>query len=394
MPMTPTIAFLSGGRLFLCRPGSRPEQVESLFGQDLLDEQTRIRERHEWKARTDPGRMMGGAMWPNTPDAGARPIRISSAAPAFQAGEWLYALDMGEVGGLFIHEAAERAERRLFHHHRLHLRHLAAHPDGERIAFSQPSDDGVAHIAVTDPAGKRLHTVTEGDSLDETPSWVPGSPDSLLFQSAGIGRDTQGRLAGVGAYHIGRLDLSKGSLETVLEQEGSDLLMPRADAEGNLYFIRRPYVRASGPSLGNMLLDIALFPVRLLWALVSFLHFLSQMFAGKPLITAGQVKKEGPDERFVTLHGMALDARKAEKEARKGEPAALVPRTWQLVRRGPSGVEQVLADHVAAYDLCPDGAVVFTNGSAVYLLREGNRELLCTGARIEAVKADPRECGP
>jgi hypothetical protein len=377
--VNPTLAFLADGKLFLWRDGSEPTPVESPFAQEALDEQARIRERHEWKAKTDPMRM-----GPMTDLAGLRPIETSGVAPGFAAGEWLYALNLVGVGGLFAFQAGEGTERRLFHHARLHLRHLARHPERPLVAFSQPGEEGFAHIGVTDPDGKRLETVTEGDSLDEAPAWVPGRPDCLVFQSAGIGRSREGHLAGLGPYHVQELDTARGDLRTLWEDPGFDFLLPRVDDSGALYCIRRPYRKHAGPALGAVVLDILLFPVRLVWAFVAFLNVFSQLFTGKPLITAGPTRREGPDSRAVMLHGMLVDARRAEKEARKGEAPGLVPRAWQLVRRAASGQEQVLAEGVAAYDLGPDGSVYWTNGTAVFHRpAAGPQRELCRANRIE-----------
>ena len=50
---------------------------------------------------------------------------------------------------------------------------------------------------------------------------------------------------------------------------------------------------------------------------------------------------------------------------------SLVPRTWELVRRNAQGQETVLATNVASYDLLPDGAVIYSNGRAVFMLAGG-----------------------
>jgi hypothetical protein len=40
------------------------------------------------------------------------------------------------------------------------------------------------------------------------------------------------------------------------------------------------------------------------------------------------------------------------------------------VRRSRNGSEQVLATNVASYDLLPDGALIWSNGRAVFMLDE------------------------
>jgi hypothetical protein len=52
----------------------------------------------------------------------------------------------------------------------------------------------------------------------------------------------------------------------------------------------------------------------------------------------------------------------------------LVPRSWELVRLPPSKRAdqlQIVAWHVAAYDIAGDGTIVYTNGYDVLSWRDG-----------------------
>jgi hypothetical protein len=69
-----------------------------------------------------------------------------------------------------------------------------------------------------------------------------------------------------------------------------------------------------------------------------------------------------------------------------GAGAALVPKTWTLSRRRMGGADETLATNVVSYDLCPDGGVVYTNGSTIYrLASDGAREEICAARLIERV---------
>jgi hypothetical protein len=65
----------------------------------------------------------------------------------------------------------------------------------------------------------------------------------------------------------------------------------------------------------------------------------------------------------------------------------LVPATWQLIQRSAGGTEQVVAKHVLSYDLCADGAIVYTDGVKVQHLRDGDAEptTIAEGKLIERV---------
>jgi hypothetical protein len=155
-----------------------------------------------------------------------------------------------------------------------------------------------------------------------------------------------------------------------------------------VYFIRRPYQPDGAPvSPWKVALDVLLFPFRLARAIVHFLNFISLMFARKPLMTAGGPPKEGPDQRYLMLWGKVIDAEKTLRQNRKDDGDALVPKDWRLIHRDSDGKETVLATRVVAYDVSPDGRIVYTDGSRAYARDPGEsnwRELL-RGKLVERV---------
>ena len=386
--MRGTVVYLAGGKLFLARAGAEPEPIESPFAQELIDDAARTREKNEWKMRSQTGRLMsGGGLFggDTTEDATARRIHFSGVTRGGQPGTLLYSLDTEAVGGLFRYDIGASHEQRLFHRNAFRARHLARHPDLDLVAYSIVSEDGLTNIGVSDPDGKGMQVVTEGDSVDESPSWVPGPGQRLVFQSAGIGRDQQGHLAGLGPYAVQMLDLDRGELETVLEDPKTDYMLPRRSGDGALYFIRRPYQAVRVPGVLPILKDLLLLPVRLVWSIFGFLNFFSMMFSGQPLTTSGGPKRDGPSPRYLMLWGKVIDAEKAERASKRGGPAGLVPKDWELVRRAQDGTEEVLAQSVVSYDLTADG-VVYTNGSAVFHRPlDGGRKQLCSGKLIEHI---------
>lgn len=387
--MGPVVAYLANGKLFLKQEGQSALPIESQFAQEMIEQAIRSRERNEWKTRSQTGRLMSGRPLlgdTDDEDPTARRIHISGITRGDPEGTLLYALDTDRVGGLFLYDPSEGSERRLFHNPNFRARHLSRHPAWGMVAFSLHADDGTSSIAVMEMNGSGLQTVTEGDSLDESPAWIPGTESKLVFQSAGIGRDPAGHIAGIGPYAVQLLDLDQGDLTTLLEDPAKDFLLPRMAGNGSLYFIRRPYQPVRHTPILAILKDALLLPVRLVWAVFGFLNFFSLMFGGKPLMTAGGVKREGPSPRHMLLWGKVIDAERAERQAKAGSPAALVPRDWELVCRSPAGAETVLAQSVISFDLCDDGGVVYTNGTGVYYrTSDGQTESVCDGRMIEHV---------
>lgn len=176
-------------------------------------------------------------------------------------------------------------------------------------------------------------------------------------------------------------------METVKEADEFDYLSPRMSSGGDLYYIRRPYEAAGRVSGCRVMRDVLLFPVGLVMAFVHFFDWFSMVFRQKPLLTASGPKREPNEARHMMLWGKLIDADKAMARAKSREDAPLVPKEWTLIRRGADGKEVEVAQNVAAFDLAPDGSIVYSTGSAIYHVPAGggNGELICQGRLIEQV---------
>jgi hypothetical protein len=207
----------------------------------------------------------------------------------------------------------------------------------------------------------------------------------LVYQSTGIGRNSAGFIVARGTYGIMKLDLISGEIDTLLEDDSYDYLLPRQTAEGTLYYIRRPYEPISKPaSLLAIIRDAVLFPFRLVMAFIHFFNWFSLVFRRKPLLTACGPPKEAPDSRYMMLWGMMIDAEKA-MQSRNGTSKSLVPSSWKLMKRTVDGNETEIASGVLAYDLATDGAAIYTDGSTVWRWADGKSEPVCTGKLVERV---------
>jgi hypothetical protein len=178
-------------------------------------------------------------------------------------------------------------------------------------------------------------------------------------------------------------------MDMLVEEDDFDALAPRMTADGTLFFIRRPYQPLGQPvSPLKMATDILLFPFRLLRAIAHFLNFFSIMFSQKPLMTAGGPPKEGPDERFLMLWGRVIDTQKILRSQKPGDGGALVPGSWQLIKRTSDNTETVIARNVISYDLCGDHSIIYTDGASVFHVTEaGVSTRIGQGKLIERVAA-------
>jgi hypothetical protein len=366
-PWEHTLAFISGGKLFYQAPGQELRELQSPHVQAVMDRMARSRQLHGWKEGTAFARSFTGRNLHN----GADGVGIQATSVQFTAHDRvLYFLRDDSVGGLFEYDLTHHTEKRLLHRQNLSLEDLRLHPDGHQLLCAQHGRNGTANVVVMSAEGNNYRELTGGDTVDTAPAWVPGESDLVLFQSTGLARNPGGYVIAHGPTSIQMVNTAAGSLTVVLEDPRVDFLQPRVGANGFLYFIRRPY---EAPRYGakNALTDTLMFPFRLLRALFHYLNFFSLMYTRKPLITASGPALQA-DLKEILVKGKRLDAEAALRSGvRLNGVPSLVPASWELVCRSPQGEEQVLASHVASFDIADDDAIVFSNGYGVFALDGG-----------------------
>ena len=377
-------AYVANGLLFVRERDGEVRQVHSDYAQQAADRRERPRHRHGWKQGTSFGIAANGGM--RSFDPVDRPIVATSAAWDREGG-LLYFLKDEHVGGLFRREPESGREQRVLLRQNLALADLCLSAEGTRLAASMQHGDGIANIVLMNADGSELREVTGGDTIDTAPTWIPDAPKRLLFQSSGLARNAQGYIEAQGHASIQKLDLDTGSLSPILEDPAYDYLRPRVDPAGSLYYIRRPFAL---PTYGasKVLLDVLLFPFRLLRAVFHYLNFFSLMYSRKPLTGASGPEVQA-DMKQILLQGKRIDAEKALREARpvNGVPS-LVPDDWILVRRSQAGEERVLATNVASFDLAPDGTVMYSNGRGVFVIEpDGRSSVAMSGELVGEVAA-------
>ena len=387
--MNDCLAYIANGRLFTNRDdGETPnhQEVTSQFGQELKERLLKIKRQHEWKTQGRGGQFMGGGMVWGAENNGSNQVHptISSVCTGAAPSEYFYSLQAGDVTGIF-HINTETGDEKRHSHSTEHIVHsLHFSPEAEKLVCSVSGNEGLKNLALYDPQRGGFRELTEGDSLDTCPRWVPGTASEIVYQSAGIGRNRDGIWIDNAAASIERINLETGDISTIAAVDGSDLLAPQITSDGSLYCIRRPHKELKERGLGGTLLEILLLPLRLLQAIFGFLNFFSAMFSGKPLMTAGGPEKKGPDPKQLFLYGNLVDAEQARIEAsKKGEELpSIVPRSWELVRfkltEGETATEpDTLAKGVIAFSATEDGKILYSNGSALFeTTQNGKRKVL------------------
>jgi len=374
--MNSHLAILSQGKLLLLGPDTDEEPVISDFAENLKKRLRVSEDRARLRTGTSAAFMRGGL--PMAPAASVEDTfraEFTCVAPGTQPGEICYAIDAGEVRGLFSFEVADKYEQRLLHGPDYRFAAISTRDteDGPQWLVAAAQDHGVSRIGMFIPkAGGCVREITEGDSIDSYPAWHPGDANRLVFQTCGVARHHRTNAwLGLGPASIQRVNLRTGDMEPLIEDAHFDYLCPSFAPDGMLHYLKRPYQPFHQPSIWRFLLDILLFPWRLLRAIFAFLNVFSMFFSGKPLQTAGTPPpRDGPDPKSVFLYGRWVNMEKQMRDASVDELVDLVPKNWELIARQPDGSEKVVCSNVMAYALGKGGEVYYSNGKGVFVIRK------------------------
>ena len=389
--MSHSYAYLSQGQLHL-KLGDEPVRpIDSKFGESVRERAAQIHNRNSWKTQGTGAKFMsGGLLWGRQPgDPTDIRVDITGISSGCKPGELYYSLSTDDIGGVFLLRERATDELRLLHTADFRVRRLAAGPEQDSIACVVHRKGGGSCIAVMRSDGTEMRDVTQGDTIDDAPHWVPGRARELVFQSSAIGRNRAGFAVTQAPFAIHQLNLEASTVTTLAEDPKFDLLTPQISTDGSLYYIRRPYRDPNQPpGPWRAALDLVLLPFRLLYAIFQFLNFFTVRYTGNTLTTTGNARQKHADLRKMMVWGNMLDADKAADRADDGTPA-LVPKSWELIRRRKdSNAEEVVAKGVLCYDLYQDGSVLYSNGGGIYRVDlKGSTERLAKDALIEQVVA-------
>jgi hypothetical protein len=378
------LAFLSKRKLHVRMDGVT-KTLESEFERNVRERIASIERRNAWKTQGSGARFTG-AWQPRGTAPSDVPVLVTGLT-AGPDGALVYSMETDAVSGIFLREAGGE-ETRLFHTAEFRIRHAALHSDGAMLAATAFHKESMqSNIALLPLHGTEFSEVTEGDSFDQAPQWIPGPGRRIVFQSAGVGRDAAGRFSGLGPCAIQQLDTDSGELTEIASEPGHDLLQPRATADGSLYYIRKPHeTTTADASLLGSIMDAALFPFRMATAVFQYFNIFSMMYTGKPLVTNKGAAQRRLDPRHAFILGNLANAQMIAVP--EDEAQGLVPASWELVRRSPEGRTEAIAKNVLAFDVAGDMTIVCSNGTAILRIGEdGRSEPLLQGELIDRVLA-------
>lgn len=358
------ILYTTGDALWLAENGTSYE-LPSYRAQQYLATIERIAEGKAWKTTGRGAQFMGVAEAQRPADA----VKPEFCGIALYKDEFLYTLRLDASGGMYRRTFSEKAEMEghIVSGNDVRLGVIASH--GDHVAACMHYPNYQSHIGLYTLPSSVCEEITGGDSVESSPSWSPDGR-SVLFSSCGIGRGERGIAYSPNVIMEYRVNAER--METLLEDEKFDLLAPKRDEAGNLWYIRQPYKleQEERAGFGQIFLDVLLFPIRILKAIGGFLNVFSMLFGGESLQQNSQrnrdVKSKQKSEKDLFFEGNLIHAEENQKENRRSgeEYPGLLPRSRVLVRRTPEGNEEIVAKAVLDYCLCSDG-VIYSNGSHI-----------------------------
>ena len=381
----PTLAYLAQGNIRLKKGNEAARTVDSAYGNAIREKAVRAQQKNSWKGAGNDGSPFSGAiLWGKAAMNQDIPVLITSICGSRQPGNLVYSLESGSLCALLEVSQFGADEQRLWNDNNTQIRHVSVSSSTGDLVFSVIHQNGTANIGVKIHGEGGFKELTEGDSFDTAPRWVPGDAKKIIFQSAGIGRNHRGHFARLGPFSVQELDTERGEMTTILEDRGFDYLAPQVLTDGRMFYIRRPYAEHERLHPLRVLKDVVLFPFRLLYAIFQFLNFFSAAFTGRKLTSAG-----GPKARDLHLKQMMIWGNLVHAQAHadaKDEDADLVPKSWELCCRDANGETKTIASGVLAYDTDESGNVVYTNGNAIFLLdANGSRRRILKEQMIQQV---------
>lgn len=300
--------------------------------------------------------------------------------------EYLYTVQVNDVSAILKKDYLTQAEQYVLHSNK-QLFKGADFNNGGTILTAVSDDRQTSHIASFNIERGDLNVLTSGDSVDENPSFSH-KDGSILFNSRGVGRNQYLQKVSEGNSTLFRISAGFfSSTDEIMCEENIDLVSPKEDKNGNLYYIRKPHKLKKASDFS--VLDIILMPFRLIYNLFRLLFFLSNVGRKSKKKTDEQSSGNNPymtptqSERDLYIMNEKINIEKEEKaNTKKGDKhPGFAPRSFELYKQSPDGAKTKLKSGVLDYDITPDGTIVFTNGR--YIIRlDGESETVLTKDRL------------
>lgn len=331
--------------------------------------ETRVKN-DEWKYTGEGARFRGDY---DTYRAKKETVRAYVNSVQIEGEKVVYAFTVNGSSGVYRKDVTDEKARE---------EHILSSSDSEILTLHRGAEntyavtvrgDGVtSHIGILYGASSELKTLTDGDTRDGNAYFSATERNTLLFDSAGVGRDSDGNFSGKYAPAvICSLDLGTMEIKEIFGEKELSCTKPKQAADGTIYCIQRPNKEKRG---GNPLLEIVLIPYRIIQAIVMFVQAFVTMFTGKSMTSGGSNPARGreTDSRKLFVDGNLIEAEKELKRNKrfKDKEYGFIPMSWKLVKI-ENGKAVPIKSGVCDFDLCKDGGLYCTNGKHIFYIKDG-----------------------
>ena len=403
--MSHSYFYISDGAMFYhTDTGDRPIRSEVL--ESYLRKIRENANRNEWK------RTGSGAQFTGTFEAGAdaqsrvAAVNANVGCLGFNKGDLVYAIRIDETAGIYRKFKDDHTQDGIVISSG-DTAYLDFDFAGERLVVSA-AFAGESHIGVLEEGRTVCDMYTDGRSWDSEPVWSKTNPNEIYFSSAGLAvnhsSDEQEPPQGIpyGMYRMMQgsanlvkgpsaiclMNITEGTMRELLERDDFDFVHPQSTPDGSLYYIKRPYKQTNNKSSAGCLVDLFLFPFRMIRALFGFFNFFSVKYSGKTLSHTGNVKRRDEAQMFIDGNMIQAEKELKENQSHGDKNPGIIPRTWELHRRAANGEDTLIRRGVVAYRVLNNGDILISNGSGVLCHHtDGSEEKISNAQRVTYLKA-------
>src|SRR5262249_23632209 len=155
---------------------------ESVFGNSIREKAVRAQQKHSWKSGGSDGSPFSGAvLWGKAAMQQDVPLAITSICGSHEPGSLVYSMESGSLCALLEVTQLGAEERRLWNDNQTQIRHVSVSLGKGDMVFSVLHQNGTANIGVKMAGQGGFKELTEGDSFDTAPRWLPGEEKKIIF---------------------------------------------------------------------------------------------------------------------------------------------------------------------------------------------------------------------
>ena len=377
--MSSEIFYISDGSLYRAADGGGiriPCGAVDQFLKNIKE----INERRDWKTSGEGAQFMGTYV-PKEYEAKAH-ARVE-AVTAVHSEKLIYAVALETALAVYAKNPTVPDEPEGYVTKKMGTRvyHMDYCPKNKQIIASASESDSYIekHLALFGEEKANFRIMTEGESVDITPSFSRSNPNIIHFSSAGFYIDKNSGGAKYSSYALCRYDIVSNDITEIQTDEKYDFILPRQTADGKLYCIRRKKEAAEGVNP----LDILLAPIRFLRAIFGWLNFFTERYAGESLVkkTGGKnpAKNRDKSEHDIFIEGNLINVNKALEENKlAGEQCpGIAPSTWELVTVSADGSIETVKKGVLDYTFDENDNIIYSNGKYIMRRVGGREEVVC-----------------